>query len=86
MSRLFLILLLVSSLFADVEINDWLVPIRIHYKDGKKEVAWTEYALGYETYQIERHIPISGKNVLFMNKTGRYRPNDILFRIPDGIS
>lgn len=34
MSRLFLILLLVSSLFADVEINDWLVPIRIHYKDG----------------------------------------------------
>ena len=69
MSRLFLILLLVSSLFADVEINDWLVPIRIHYKDGKKEVACTEYALGYETYQIERHIPISGKNVLFMNKT-----------------
>jgi len=88
MSRLFLILLLVSSLFADVEINDWLVPIRIHYKDGKEEVAWTEYALGYETYQIERHIPISGKNVLFMNKTlsDSLWVSDSLYYMPDGFS
>lgn len=84
MSRFVFILLFVSTLFADVEINDWLVPIRIHYQDGKNEVAWTGYN-NYQTFKLESEMPVSGRNILFVNKIGSDSlwVSDSLYRMAD---
>jgi hypothetical protein len=75
MIRIVLFILCLSfTILADVEVDAWIMPIRIHYSNKSMELAWIEYNPKTFYYQnpeyCEQKRPIPGRSVFFLNKLG----------------
>jgi hypothetical protein len=73
MKRIFLIIFSLSfSIFADVEVDTYVLPIRIHYKNGTNTLAWIEYNPRAFYYRNPENgpekRPIPGRSVFYLNK------------------
>jgi hypothetical protein len=75
---------------ADVEVDTWIIPVRIHFNNSTSRLAWIEhnpntfYYRNPENGQVKR--PIAGKKVLFLNKLGcgdSLTISDHLYSLPD---
>jgi len=86
------VLMLTTISFADVEVDTWILPVKVYYADQTSELVWIEHspngfynqnrdAIGFDTR------PLPGKNVLFLNKFGSsttLRASEKLYKLPDG--
>lgn len=87
---LLLVLMLAALTMADNIPDSWIVPIRIHYANGRTRLAWTQYRPSdFYSRETERAIvrkPLPGKSVFYMNKlgaTGHLLVGDTLHALPD---
>lgn len=86
------VLMLTGISFADVEVDTWIMPIKVYYADQTSELVWIEHSPNGFYYQNRETIgfdtrPLPGKNVLFLNKFGSsttLRASEKLYKLSDG--
>jgi hypothetical protein len=88
---IFLIILLSTSVYADVEIDMWILPVKVFYTNQTAETLWiehnpSEYYYKYNQIMNLENEPHPGKNIMFMNKLGdkRIKASKKLYNLPDG--
>ncbi len=71
MRQLFCILIISCTLFADVEVYMWILPVKVYFNDQTVKQVWLETPENAQFYNPEysdpKH-PIPGKKVIFVNK------------------
>jgi hypothetical protein len=93
MKRILLIVgCLLRVVLADTEVDTWILPLRVCYAEGTPDTVWVEHNPSTFYYKYSETLgetkrPLTGKNILFLNKLGsgeKLQASRKLYPLPDG--